>query len=466
MVAGGRGVGPVLGPNDYRKPYPPWVSWLIRFTPSILVVSIFLPYIGMTYINGRHVLTYGLLVILTALQLIGTRVFKWEGSPITTQLCIGWCILVLAICCGSVYSYFILNRAPPPLVSFLASIEQYLQPVCVTIIISGTLGTLSSKERERAVFRAMGTLIWGLSLNVVAVLACVAFDQMMAFQPWLPPSFQEDLHGQEGVWLRALSHGRYSGIFNQPFEQGLAHSVGLFAWGSLQAHRGRTSMQDAGKLALLVLGGLLCISKMFIFGGLSLFVVFTLLYRPFRSAILTWPVFAAVVVMVQAVPLLGTFWEGFLAFQSLIQTDQGDLLLAWTAGRYSTEGVSGTEHYSEIWSEIWAQSPLIGFGFSPFPVLDSGPLAIAAAGGLIGLILFSGSMLAGVAKLIILAKKRHEYWVSFALLAIMIGGCLGAFSFVVNRGSTCFWVIFTGWNAILLLSPNGKLSPLPPRRVT
>ncbi|MDZ7771617.1 MAG: hypothetical protein U5K31_02585 [Balneolaceae bacterium] len=77
---------------------------------------------------------------------------------------------------------------------------------------------------------------------------------------------------QKTVAAKAIAMGRYIGIYNQPLEAGGNYSLGLLGWAWLENNQ--RNFKSVGRwvlLGMMVVGGLLSVSKVFIFGGTFLF---------------------------------------------------------------------------------------------------------------------------------------------------------------------------------------------------
>ena len=67
--------------------------------------------------------------------------------------------------------------------------------------------------------------------------------------------FLREEQGLGSVWMAALDVGRFTGIFDQPMENGLTYSLGLLAWGYLSRNGGGGTVPAYIALFMLILGG-------------------------------------------------------------------------------------------------------------------------------------------------------------------------------------------------------------------
>src|SRR5690606_6260889 len=84
------------------------------------------------------------------------------------------------------------------------------------------------------------------------------------------------------VWQRAAQLGRYTGLFNQPLEAGLAYSIAGLCWIYAVAVTRKATVLKWVLLVGVVIGGILTVSKIFVFGGVMTMVMYALLSRARR----------------------------------------------------------------------------------------------------------------------------------------------------------------------------------------
>ncbi|WP_416560456.1 hypothetical protein ACHEXL_02370 [Limnohabitans sp. yimb22184] len=210
--------------------------------------------------------------------------------------------------------------------------------------------------------------------SVVIVSSLVSGVSILSF---LVPGFNNFLSpwvsgNEEGVWYQSIAVGRVVGIFNQPLEAGLFYSVALFSvitrfWLKKSVPFGIFS------LVIIVLAGVLTLSKIFLVLGIFLGFIFALVL----GLISLNRFFLIIFILIPLVPVVGHLLAP-LYVDSLIQLyDEFGLLFALTAGRLGAPS-ENTELYLRLLSDFnW----IIGFGLGSQLPLDSGYLEYFYQGG-------------------------------------------------------------------------------------
>jgi hypothetical protein len=348
-----------------------------------------------------------------------------------------WVCLAAAPLLGLLWSSLALVRVPPETPQVLAAIEHLVQPMVVVALMCLIQRKLSIGEMSTALRRALNLLIWALCLNALAILWVLRTGNVDVFSRWLPPGGNE----VDSVWILSMEMGRYGGIFNQPFESGVCYSLALLAWCRIQLDHERPPFWEYGRLMLLLFGGVISISKVFILGGVPLFLLLSLTSKDYRKIMLnlrSGAVLAGLVLIISW-QNLSDLWDGLSYFLRLFTPERGANLVAlYTANRFGQEGTQVTSYYSEVWNS----SPLFGFGFAPYAVLDNGLLWAFASGGIIGAGFFAGMIYKALSWARDLARKDSEQMFPLMMLVLMVAAALGAPSFTIDRGSTVFWTLY------------------------
>ncbi len=182
----------------------------------------------------------------------------------------------------------------------------------------------------------------------------------------------------DAVWAQALAVGRFTGIFNQPLEAGVFFSVALFAVLYLFKVRPQARIFNAVGLSVILLGGLLSLSKNFtILGlGLSFFLAVSIRLVTLGTA-LTLGVGALIAIVLLVLQLNAAYAD------SLIELfHDGGLLLALTAGRLGAADTEVTQLLSQLSDRgQW----VLGFGLGSQLPLDNGYLEFFYQGGIFSL---------------------------------------------------------------------------------
>src|SRR5690606_27003034 len=185
---------------------------------------------------------------------------------------------------------------------------------------------------------------------------------------------------------------RYTGIFNQPMEAGVMYSIGLLTWLYLIEKVKKIKIIHILPLFLLVISGLLSVSKIFIFGGLALFFVGVFFNKNIYKIIFKLT-FITLILGWIAYHFLIKSWSGLNYLLRFFQGNENMIHLL-TAGRFGSEN----SQQSGLFSRVWEQSPLFGFGLGVNEVYDSGFYQVFAVSGIIGFSIFIFLLLKMVSK--------------------------------------------------------------------
>jgi hypothetical protein len=330
-------------------------------------------------------------------------------------------------------------------VRVFTDLDHYLRPPLIAIAVVAWIGS-STYETEAATasLAAMASLrrlsrivIALLVVNTVITALSVFFDLGSLLEVFRPLSSA----ASPNVADRAALGGRFTGIFNQPFEAGVAYSLGLFCWAYLYIGRQarRPYAMAHVSLALLMFGGLLPVSKVFIFAGLPMFLVSWLLGGGLGAALRlrTLPI---VVLLVYAFALALATWPGSDLLTRLPETvtGDGDVVTSLSAGRFGNEGL-----VSQAFRSAATEVPLTGFGLASYGPLDNAYFMFFIHGGAVPLLgylaLICWLALSGLRAFASSAEGR-----GLVLLVILIAGAgLGAPVASIPRASTVLWSIVT-----------------------
>lgn len=241
--------------------------------------------------------------------------------------------------------------------------------ICFSLMLSGSPSAFRHSIRA-IVFSAS-------ILGAISFVLLLIPDYNHFLSPWVSSE-------EEGVWHQSTSLGRVVGVFNQPLEAGLFYSVALLA--SIVNFRvaERIGFWSYFCLLLIVLGGVLTLSKVFLVLGMLLGVLFAATLRLISVR------FCAIAVFFMAMVFL--FLEALAPayFQSLYDLyEEGGLLFALTAGRIGAPSMN-TGLYLRLFDDLnW----FFGFGFGSQLPLDSGYLEYFYQGGVFAFLGYFGFIL-------------------------------------------------------------------------
>lgn len=411
--------------NNSRATKRSWVD----LVPILIIIASFGPYVfPSSGLRTEHLLIYPLF-LFAFLVLLMQRYPVWCPPPL-----LGMLVLLLGI---TLWTLVVPMFGNYPVISFskyLASIENYTQPIAVIVLVIAFVRYSAYEEYLNYFRRLCRVLIFLLCLNSIVAICSIFLDLSNFIRPFVFSCF-----GDQSVSQQAASMGRYSGIFNQPFESGLTYSLGLLSWGYLSRVSKKSVFIDYCMLFILIVGGALSVSKVFILGGIPLFFLYWNPIGNFKKYF-SWRFFLVALICCCVILWMIKFWEGWGYFCRLFKIKGADQLVAvYSGGRFG----AGSTILSEF-VRIWQESPLYGFGFGVTSCFDNGYLEFFYQGGIVALLGYSA--LLGIYfwhSLRNFLKGYEEGRFLLAYFILVIGGNLGATVITINRFSTIFWVLTT-----------------------
>lgn len=339
----------------------------------------------------------------------------------------------------------------------IAECKNFTQPLAILTVFLFCFYNTDEKQRKTAISKACKVLVLFLCINTLWILLGFFVD--------LTPINHFFWKGEESTAAKAMTNGRYSGVFNQPMEAGVAYSIGLLAWLYLVENKViDVKVLSMIKLILMIAGGLLTVSKVFMIGGLFLFVMGTFLVKNVRKRILR----ILLLLFTIGYPLnyyLVNTWDGLsflLRFFDSNSYQQGFVSLI-TAGRYG----GNNSQQSEFFSNIWQSSPIYGEGLGSQQVLDSGFFHFFADGGLIGLVFYVIILLTFCClcfQFVNHTRLSSETKFFFFLVVLIILSSFGAPVLTLNRSSAILWVFIGLLLNYLSLQMKGKSNKYTQKR--
>jgi hypothetical protein len=276
------------------------------------------------------------------------------------------------------------------------------------------------------------------------------------------------------VALLAEQMGRFSGVFNQPAEAGVAYSLAAFSLLYLlrtgaSGPRWRTYLL----WVLIVVGGLLTLSKVFVVGGIAVAAVMIVVDRAnrWRMTALSLGTVGAAAAM-GAVGLAGSWGASIMLNWYLVSIRAGDSpLYTLTAGRFGEAGSVGPPSIAvpvaptgddgtvsvagglvAVAREIVDKHAWFGVGARGLAVAyDSSWTESIVVGGLVGLALVIAVHLVLAYRFVQVrrALPAAARTLAAAVLVLVLGSSLGMPSLTGNREGTLLWIFVT----LLLLEP-------------
>lgn len=344
--------------------------------------------------------------------------------------------------------------------SLLAGLDNALLPLATMTAVAFWMRLVSPAVLLRT---ASWLVAVGMALNgLVAVLtSLVGVDDL----PLLRGFWAARGAGVTVAELAAGS-GRFSGVFNQPAEAGVAYSLAAFCLVYLV--RSGTCVPRRAWLVLwvlVILGGVMTLSKIFIVGGVLITLGLVLTARPHRR-LLTASAAGTVVgaFALGALGWLGTWGaSGMIGWYVWSAQAGNSWLYTLTAGRFGdggneappaaekpSEGSSGVPDEIEqpgglvqLAREVLTEHPLFGVGAKGLPVsYDSTWIEAIVVAGVVGALLVLAVHVVIAVRWIRLRQflPDEEWRLAGAIVVLAWGSSLGMPSLTGNREGTLLWI--------------------------
>jgi hypothetical protein len=252
------------------------------------------------------------------------------------------------------------------------------------------------------------------------------------------PRFWDAAPSAGSVAANAASDGRYTGIFNQPAEAGIAYGVALLLLTWLARTREWKPFPVTCAAALVITGGVLTVSKVFLLCAAPVAGLTVLRGRARIRVAVTAGAGAAGLWLAGTAGMLPA-WPG-AASLSYLAHPGNSLTAHYTAGRY---GASGT--LAPVTSDVLRAAPLAGFGAGGLdgPAYDSLWQEVLVVSGVLGVILAASVLVMLAFRWLRLrgCLERPEWHLAGGVLALAIGASLGIPSLTANRACTLLWLV-------------------------
>ncbi|WP_110181058.1 hypothetical protein [Nocardioides solisilvae] len=327
----------------------------------------------------------------------------------------------------------------------------------------------SALPREALLRAVCWVVVVGMSVNAALALltSYVGFDGV----PLLPRFWAAGGSGTTVAELAAGS-GRYSGLFNQPAEAGVAYSLAVFCLVFLVRTGTRAPRWSwLVAWALLILGGLLTLSKIFIVVGVLLTAWLVLTGRAHRVVLTVTAIGTVLASGVLGVAGWLGSWGASVQLQWYVDSVRYGDSLSYTlsAGRFgtagdghppapppepkATEGGEGVpEEFQvpgglvEVAREVVQHHPWFGVGARGLPVsYDSTWLEAVIVAGVVGVLCLLAVHVLLLVRWIRLRHTlpREEWRLAGAVVLLALGASLGMPALTGNRESSLMWVLLS-----------------------
>lgn len=296
----------------------------------------------------------------------------------------------------------------------LAQIENYLQVPVVLVIFITILHRLSLEDREVLFKKLTTVLMYMLAANTIFSLYILSAPDSALIQIFT--SDREAVPGSyKSVTELSISGGRVSGLFAQVVEGGFAYSLGLFLWVFNYKGRGNIGFPPFALLMMILIGGALTFSKVFLVIGIPLFL-FCAGAKKLISIGCFFLICIALVFLINP-SLIDAIneYKGLAYFYRLIDLDMGGFFTTYTSGRFSSESTILVNIMNTLYI-----SPFIGLGYGSIESPDFALNEVVSLGGGVGLLAYL-SVLILIALLIFKLKKgpKRTLYINFIVLTFL-----------------------------------------------
>jgi len=415
----------------------------------LLIFAAFGPYVLYGF-RTEHILIYSILPFSIIVLLMNKKKHTIIYKPslfIILFLFITLTIWALLVTFAGPKNYQSLFRV-------FAICENYVQPIAIFLIFGAFINFQSLKSAVTLFRKACLTVIYLLSVNSIIAVSNVNYNTYNLLKYFLPEA--DPIRGT--VWSRASSLHRYSGIFNQPMEAGLMYSLGIFIWIYLTQNKKHKSIFDYLILSILIFGGILSVSKVFILIGIPLSIIYLFSIKK-QELFVNYRSITAVTIVISITILIFNKWKGYEYFLRLFNVRNktySELIQLFTAGRFGGEIPS----MKILFLSVWEKSPFCGLGFASTSVLDSAYAEYFIQGGLISLMVYLFILLfIGLFAVKNYNRYKEGKLLFFLWIFIIIAG-LGAPIFTINHFSTVFVIFLLLIYSIIHLHRLEKLNKL------
>lgn len=400
-----------------------------------LVVSAFGPYVFPKFgVYLEHVVIYVLFVLMMFRYGFTGRHNKLNGDLVAIGAL--WCFVLV----WTLLPTFLGDYPRASAERVVAGMEHFVRPPALIFLLALMTRSLERAALIHSLRLACFVICLLLAINSILCVAQVYSDTWPLVQYFVRP----DLGREQSAWLWQISvqHGRYCGIFSQAAENGVAHSIGLLAWIYYASSTRKVSLSLWVLLGMVIVGGVMSVSKSFLFGGLGAGIVYVL-FSPSARRIVRWKAMVIATGCMVTIKEISGQWTGFDRLLTYFGEDESGMgaLQLYSGNRITEEGSIADQFYA-----LWYEGPFTGFGFGydfGFP-FDDAWLEFFAQGGAVAACVYSLILfMLGRVALFGLRARKEEGFLMISLLIFTVACGMGVPTLTLNRGSTLSWVLFS-----------------------
>jgi len=309
-----------------------------------------------------------------------------------------------------------------------AGLDNVALPLATVVLVQVWLISGQARLILRCVLVTAVILMW---VNAVLAVVSIAVD----LTPVLSVFWTSAQADNTTVAVRSAQLGRLSGIVNQPAEAGALYGIAILA--SVYLWKDRILLL-AGSMVVLVIGGALTVSKIFVFVALPLAAWQMLRIARGRAKRLAGIGVAAVTALVAVQSGLFPEWQG-RAYLERLADPTGGAVTFYTAGRLGTGSSLAPVFHAALGISPWFGAGAAGLA-APY---DNAWLEALVMAGVVGALSYT-------ALLVIMA---HAWWsrrgmaepnmsrLVGAVVVLVAAGSVGLPILTANRAGTVLWLV-------------------------
>lgn len=399
----------------YAQHTAPSFFWS-RLLVGVLIVGVFGPYITGS-VRSEQLAVYALAPLLV---FTFVRLKAWSISLLSA-----WIFSLVVVTLGHLLRSP--GMTPWESGSALSGYDSLLLPLVVMVLI----WTLVPVVGAVSVLRTAGILI--ALLTALNAIVAVASSMVPNLVTYLHPFWSAEAGDAGSVGELAMTMGRFSGVFNQPAEAGLVYSIAavLTVWVFSKQRRWMYPL-----LALITIGGMLSVSKVFLLVGLPVAIALLL----FTQKIAGWiGIFLAGGLLTIVLGTASFFqqWTGLDYLTRLLEIPENQSIFQfYSAGRW-TEGSA----VLEVADFVLGASPLFGMGIAglavPYDSLWTEAIVLGGVLMVVAMVVVFGALIWAFRKI----PDKNLRLTSYAFWAVLVGASFGIPSLTTNRAATIVWIV-------------------------
>ncbi len=400
---------------------------------SAVVVAAFGPYIS----GGLRTEQIAVYSTATLLLVFTGHLMRPDGR-VALVLTV-WCTYTLTAALGGLDTPLDRTRWVPGTAA--AGLDNLVLPLAAITVVVGLMAL--GADQLRLLRRTAQLVVLGMMVNT---FAAVAQYRGATWSRWWSAKT-----GQQSVADLAVTNDRFSGLINQPAEGGVLYGIALLCAIYLWSNKpGRLLVA----LTVLVLGGMLTVSKIFLLLALPIAcwqIVRTQQGRTGRLAAVTI-LTAGFYVVVQAGLLPN--WTGADQLRRIAPSNDQSLTQVFTGDRF---GQGST--LKPVIDAVWGSEPWSGYGVGGLSIAyDNGWVEALVLAGVVGVVCYTVALCVLVSAWRRMPRSAERMLLGGILLLAAVGS-LGLPVLTANRASTVFWLL-----TILLVYPQRRPASSPSER--